>query len=265
MSSIPSPITPENVVLSAGQTIADLRQVEEMGEFVYLLGAEANHPDLVIKSRNDDICSVMKELSTMPVKKMRKEFMTVSRLIALCPKTTDRLKEEGGLPWTNFCNDIANYYCYRATLFKRPIPVISQAQYDDLCAKRGVWLDGAKPEGYDAKSRLTMLFKLINDKGFLAHVVSATTINEADKQTMIECAKQIAEDYPEGITMEELEDIIKGQEEDDDRLPRCGDCGKKPSQAKEILYLDGSSTDWICEVCNEPHRIARLKREADMD
>lgn len=220
MSSIPSPITPENVVLSAGQTIADLRQVEEMGEFVYVLGAEANHPDLVIKSKNEDICKVMTYLSKSKDKRVRKEFMNVSRLIALCPKTTDRLKEEGGMAWTNFCNDVINYYCYRAQLFKRPIPVISQAQYDDLCAQRGVWLDGAKPEGYDAKSRLTMLFKLINDKDFLAHVVCATTINSADKRTMIECAKQIAEDYPEGITMEELEDIIKAQEDEPERLRR---------------------------------------------
>jgi hypothetical protein len=214
MSSIPSPITPENVVLSAGQTVADLKQVADMGEFVYLLGAEANHPDLVIKSRNEDICKVMTDLSKMPVKKMRKDFMVVSRLINLCPKTTDRLKEEGGRPWTNFCNDVANYYCYRAHLFKRPIPVMSEAQYNALVNDRGVWLSGEKPEGYDAKSRLTMLFKLINDERFLAHVITATTINAEDKQTMIESAKAIREDYPEGITMEQLEEVIKAQPDD---------------------------------------------------
>ncbi len=144
--TILSPITPENAVLPAGRTIADLKKLDEVGEFVYIIGREADHPDVVIKTENETVWKMLSFLSHKPLQELLREFVVVSKLIALSSETTDRLCKEGGQPWTDFCNDVVNYYCYKSTLFKHTIPIISQAQYDALMARQCALVDGAKPE-----------------------------------------------------------------------------------------------------------------------
>jgi hypothetical protein len=303
------PITPENAVLSAGKTVADLKQVKDFGEFVYVMGAEAKHPDLVVQAKNEDIAKVITELTNTPVARLRREFMVVSKNINIPMVITDRLKQEGGRPWSNFCDDLVNYFCYRAVLFKRPIPVLNQKQYEDLINRRGVWLDGTKPKGYDAEGKLRIIFDLVNNKDFLAEFITITTIPAETKATILRCAEAVKQLFPEGITMSQLEQVIaeapdveerlppeevaeikaktkaevkdltkamalptdadwaeefrKADEEDDRTLPPCGECGKKPSEAKERFNMGIFTDEWICEACNEPYRIARLKREAE--
>ena len=212
------PITPENAVLSAGKTIADLKQVKDFGEFVYVLGNEAKHPDLVIQARNEDIAKVITELSDYAVPRLRREFMVVSKNINIPMVITDRLKAEGGRPWSNFCDDLVNYYCYRAVLFKRPIPVLTQAQYDDLVKKRGVWLDGSKPKGYDSEGKLRIIYDLVNNKEFLQEFLTITTIPHEQKATILRCAEALIEMFPEGITMFQLEQVIAEAPDIDERL-----------------------------------------------
>ena len=154
MPTILSPITPENAVLSAGRTIADLKKMDEVGEFVYIIGREANHPDVVIKSKNEAVWKMLSFLSHKPPQELLREFAVVSKLIDVCSETTDRLVKEGGEPWEEFCNDVVNYYCYSSTLFNHPIPIISQAQYDALLARQCGLVGGAKPES--KKSQLDM-------------------------------------------------------------------------------------------------------------
>lgn len=42
----------------------------------------------------------------------------------------DTLFDKGGVDWDNFCSDIVLYYCARAVLLGRPIPIISTIPKD---------------------------------------------------------------------------------------------------------------------------------------
>jgi hypothetical protein len=85
---------------------------------LYVFGRDAGHPDVIVQTTSGEIEDVLVDLTMERAKSVFPQIWNNIKNV-----NTDMLYNKRGQEWTDFCNDLILFYCYRTVLFKSPIPV----------------------------------------------------------------------------------------------------------------------------------------------
>jgi hypothetical protein len=85
---------------------------------LYVFGRDAGHPDVAVQTTSGEIEDVLVDLTMEKAKSVFPQIWNNIKNV-----NTDMLYNKQGQEWTDFCNDLILFYCYRTFLFKTPIPV----------------------------------------------------------------------------------------------------------------------------------------------
>lgn len=93
---------------------------------------------LSVKTSNENIVNTIKHITKDSKDNKIKVFSSVLSSLLEYRWKVKELYEKGGVSWQNVLDDLVLYYCYRAILFNKAIPIISINDFDEKIKSSGV-------------------------------------------------------------------------------------------------------------------------------